>query len=176
MRTREEKHIGLNIGSASIIMIFTIMCLTVFSVLSLVSAVAEHRNAERFAESTKAYYEADSEAMRIRNCIAQELSSGASPQKIAQKYGADYKTAAENNDATAENSAYYGIFSYYVSVSAGSAGTEENGKDTDNDNSAGTSIAVELIYSSEGLKTVKWQKQDLNGWNPDDDIELIDIQ
>lgn len=176
MRNREEKPIGLNIGSASIIMIFTIMCLTVFSVLSLVSAVAEHRNAERFAESTKSYYEADSEAMRIRNCIAKELSDGATPQEIAQKYGADYKTASENNDTFSKNSAYYGIFSYYVSVSTGSAGLEESGKGTDNDNDVSSFIAVELVYSAQGLKTVKWQKEDLNGWEPDDDIELIDIQ
>ena len=64
MIKREERPLGLNIGSASIIMIFAILCLTVFSALSLVTSVSEKKTAQRFADETAAYYEADSEAVK----------------------------------------------------------------------------------------------------------------
>ncbi|MBR5228687.1 MAG: hypothetical protein IKV96_02485 [Firmicutes bacterium] len=50
---------GINIGSASIIMVFVVLCMTIFSVLSLMTAVNEFDTAEKYASSVAAYYEAD---------------------------------------------------------------------------------------------------------------------
>lgn len=83
MSSREEKPLGLNIGSASIIMVFTVLCLTVFSVLAFVSAASEYKTAQRFAESTRSYYEADANAMQIRNSIAGELTDSAAPTDVS---------------------------------------------------------------------------------------------
>ena len=82
MIKREERPLGLNIGSASIIMIFAILCLTVFSALSLVTSVSEKKTAQRFADETAAYYEADSEAVKIKNSIPGPGSAGASPNTL----------------------------------------------------------------------------------------------
>ena len=58
----ERKSSGINIGSASIIMVFAVLCLTVFSVLSFVTANSEYKLAIKSADSVKAYYIADTKA------------------------------------------------------------------------------------------------------------------
>ena len=80
MIKREERPLGLNIGSASKIMICAILCLTVFSALSLVTSVSEKKTAQRFADETAAYYEADSEAVKIKNSIQAAIDEGSTPQ------------------------------------------------------------------------------------------------
>lgn len=92
MIKREERPLGLNIGSASIIMIFAILCLTVFSALSLVTSVSEKKTAQRFAYETAAYYEADSEAVKIKNSIQAAIDTGSTPQQAAAANNAQYLT------------------------------------------------------------------------------------
>ena len=92
MIKKEERPLGLNIGSASIIMIFAILCLTVFSALSLVTSVSEKKTAQRFADETAAYYEADSEAVKIKNSIQAAIDAGSTPQQAAAANNAQYLT------------------------------------------------------------------------------------
>lgn len=53
------------VGGTSLLVIFAVLCLTVFSMLSLSTALAEKRMAEASLESVTAYYEADLQAQRI---------------------------------------------------------------------------------------------------------------
>ena len=48
----------MNIGSASILLVFVILCLVSFAVLSIVSANADSRLSTRVLERTTAYYDA----------------------------------------------------------------------------------------------------------------------
>jgi len=64
-KERKARPMGLNIGSASIIMLFAVLCLTVLAALSLLSANSQYALAERAANVSKAYYEADFKAMEI---------------------------------------------------------------------------------------------------------------
>ena len=64
-KERKPRPMGLNIGSASIIMLFAVLCLTVLSALSLLSANSQYALAQRAANVTKAYYEADYKAVQI---------------------------------------------------------------------------------------------------------------
>jgi hypothetical protein len=56
---------GLNIGSASIVMLFAVLCLTVLAALSLLSANSQYALSERSADAVKAYYKADMAAAVI---------------------------------------------------------------------------------------------------------------
>ena len=47
----------MNIGSASILLVFVILCLVSFAVLSIVSANADSRLSTRVLERTTAYYD-----------------------------------------------------------------------------------------------------------------------
>lgn len=56
---------GMVNGAASLFTIFGVLCLTVFSVLTLSTAVSEARLSRAMAEHVQAYYEADALAVRI---------------------------------------------------------------------------------------------------------------
>lgn len=63
------RPMGLNIGSASIIMLFAVLCLTVLAALSLLSANSQYSLAERSAEVTLAYYAAEVRAVEIYDLV-----------------------------------------------------------------------------------------------------------
>lgn len=177
MRKREERPLGLNIGSASIIMIFAILCLTVFSALSLVTSVSEKKTAQRFADETAAYYEADSEAVRIKNSIQAALDAGSAPQQAAAANNAQYLTgqaAAALTPTTGPAGAPQ------TQPGPGSAGASP--KTTTNaiitysvplsDNIS--RITAVLAYNSETntLETLSWEKNNISEWTPDTDIDV----
>lgn len=191
MRKREERPLGLNIGSASIIMIFAILCLTVFSALSLVTSVSEKKTAQRFADETAAYYEADSEAVRIKNSIQAAIDAGSAPQQAAAANNAQYltgKAAAALTPPTGPGSAG----ASQTHTGPGSAGASQT---QPGPGSAGASpktttnaiitynvplsdnisrITAVLAYNSETntLETLSWEKNDISEWTPDTDIDV----
>ncbi len=63
MKEKQRYHVG--IGVPSILMIFVVLCLTTFGVLSYSSAAADHRLTEKNIEYMKAYYEADAQAQEM---------------------------------------------------------------------------------------------------------------
>ncbi len=69
-----EKQSGgrVSIGTSSLILIFIILSLTVFGLLSLSSAGSDWKLAQKNAEAVKGYYEADSLAVEfaamVRKC------------------------------------------------------------------------------------------------------------
>ena len=56
----KQAGMGAQIGSASIVMIFAVLCLTIFAVLSFQTASHEQRLAQKTADAARAYYRADS--------------------------------------------------------------------------------------------------------------------
>lgn len=66
------------IGGTSLLVIFSVICLSVFSVLSLISAQSGQRLAEKNAASAAGYYQADTSAEQI---FAQ-LRSGADHEAV----------------------------------------------------------------------------------------------
>ena len=58
---KQKGSFRISIGTSSIVMIFVVLCLTVFAVLSFISADADFRLTERTADSTGYYYKADAE-------------------------------------------------------------------------------------------------------------------
>ena len=179
MIKREERPLGLNIGSASIIMIFAILCLTVFSALSLVTSVSEKKTAQRFADETAAYYEADSEAVKIKNSIQAAIDAGSTPQQAAAANNAQYLTgqaaaalAPQIGPGTAGASQTH--------TGPGTAGASPNTPPdaiitynvplSDNINR----ITAVLTYNSKTntMETLSWEKNNISEWSPDTDIDV----
>ena len=72
---RESGGGKVNIGAASLVLIFIVLCLATFGLLSLSSAKGDLSLAERQAEAVSAYYEADSkgqEWVRQVDAVLQE--------------------------------------------------------------------------------------------------------
>lgn len=65
---------GIGVGSASIVLIFAVLCLTIFALITFMSANTEMALANAETELVKSYYEADALAERIID----EIVSGSS--------------------------------------------------------------------------------------------------
>ena len=58
MTKKKKSFSGINIGSASMLLIFIILCLVSFATLSIVSANADKKLSEKIARRTQNYYKA----------------------------------------------------------------------------------------------------------------------
>jgi len=67
------------IGSASIVLVFAVLCLTIFTVVSLLSALTEESLIEAEVQMVQAFYAADTMAERI---LAEMLASDIVPGEI----------------------------------------------------------------------------------------------
>lgn len=56
---------GTVTGAVSLVMIFIVLCLTVFAVLTLSTAIGEQKLAQVTADHVQAYYEADAQATAV---------------------------------------------------------------------------------------------------------------
>ena len=191
MIKREERPLGLNIGSASIIMIFAILCLTVFSALSLVTSVSEKKTAQRFADETAAYYEADSEAVKIKNSIQAAIDAGSTPQQAAAANNAQYLTG----QAAAALAPQIGPGTAGASQTHTGPGTAGASQTHTGPGTAGASpntppdaiitynvplsdnisrITVVLTYNSKTniLEILSWEKNNISEWSPDTYIDV----
>ena len=77
---KTEMKSGANIGSASLILIFIVLCLGTFGLLSLTSANNDLELAERNAAAVSGYYRADGEGeafrMKVEQAVAGALKRG----------------------------------------------------------------------------------------------------
>ena len=62
---KQQRFSAPAIGGSSLLVIFACLCLTVFSMLSLSTVLAEKRMADASAEGIRSYYAADLQAERI---------------------------------------------------------------------------------------------------------------
>lgn len=73
MKKDREQTSFANIGSSSLLIIFLILCLTTFAILSLSSAKSDYSLSERLAEHKSQYYKASSKAEDILEEIDKTL-------------------------------------------------------------------------------------------------------
>lgn len=83
MKKDKEQSSFVNIGSSSLLIIFLILCLAVFAVLSLSSAKSDYSLSERLAEHKTQYYEAASQAEIILDQIDSVLEETAQTSSLS---------------------------------------------------------------------------------------------
>lgn len=74
------------VGGSSLLVIFGVLCLTVFSLLTLTTAQSEKRLSDSAAASCTAYYEADRQA----EAIFARLRTGELPEQVTRN-GSEYR-------------------------------------------------------------------------------------
>ena len=77
---------GNGVGSASIVLIFAVLCMTVFALISLSSAVSEKALADVQERLVKAYYQADTRAEYI---LAEILEGGTAADGVVIVFDRD---------------------------------------------------------------------------------------
>ncbi len=95
-RKRITASSGWMLGGGSLLMIFAVLCLTIFALLSLNTAAAGARLSARSAEAVTAYYQAETKAHQILTAIRQ----GELPEEVT-KEGTTYRYICPISD-TAE--------------------------------------------------------------------------
>lgn len=73
--TKDRRGAAPMLGGASIIMVFAVLCLTIFAVLTLLTADSERRISESCARSVDDYYRADTEAAAFVSVLAEALKT-----------------------------------------------------------------------------------------------------
>lgn len=90
MDNREYR--GINIGLASIVVIFVVIALTVFAALSVSTARQEKNLAGKYADSITAYWTADAECAELANAFGTvwaDAADEADIEKLAADSGAE---------------------------------------------------------------------------------------
>ena len=96
MDKQQRKIQAPMVGGSSLLVIFAVLCLTVFALLGLSTVQADRRLTDASIAAVTAYYAADCEAERI---LAQ-IRAGKTPEGVAQEDGV-YRYACRISDTQA---------------------------------------------------------------------------
>lgn len=138
----DRKSSGINIGSASIIMVFSVLCLTVFAVLTFLTANSEYKLAVRSADSVKNYYAADTAACEK----VAELQNAA---KLGDGSFMALANAAEALGMKTNNTEDGLIFEFVQPI-------DEKQE-----------LSIMLNYTGSDVETIKWKVVSSGEWNGD---------
>lgn len=129
----KEKQIGSGIGAGgiSILAIFVVLCLATLAALSLVSARADRNLAEKNAQASVEYYQADARAEEILHELLTAVQSGPGWEEALRADGVAV--------VRQENAA---VVSYQVPIN----------------DSKSLSVEISLTFSREGRFTGEWKR------------------
>lgn len=92
---QERREASPIIGGSSLLVIFAVLCLTVFALLSLSTAQAEKRLIDASAQAVAGYYDADSAA----EAILAQLRAGETPEGVTARGGGRYQYSCPISDS-----------------------------------------------------------------------------
>ena len=196
MKQNKQQSTFINIGSSSLLMVFLVLCLTTFAILSLSSAQSDYSFSKKFAEHKTEYYEASSKAEMILGEIDQILAETAKQVTAAQNNAAQNSTAQNNaaqNNAV-QNNADSELSSFELAVTA-----RIDGKEIDNiplfctgtegetvisyqvPSGEKQALNVSLLVTNDSeyenyYKIQAWQLISTNDWNADNSLNLIPVE
>ena len=98
----KSKGINPSVGASSILMIFVVLCLTAFGILSFATAGSYRALAEKHAESIRAYYAADAQAQELLGRIDEKLYGASSALPDDPKQAASELSALLGRDFPAK--------------------------------------------------------------------------
>jgi len=130
---------GSGIGSASIMLIFSMLCMTIFTLISLSSAVVDEAMANAQERLVRQYYEADARAEQV----LAEIIKAYPEIPVIDEYNSDIDIIQDFET---------GIVSYSVPL-----------KDHAEDEESVKELYVEVfIYDSNEYNVLKWCLQDIH--------------
>ena len=141
-----ERSPKANIGSASIVVIFSVLCLTVFAVLSLLSANSEKKMADKTAMAISNYYAADLMGAETAQELITAYKEDVSGENLIN-VASDYDASVMETDT--------GFFVYFVKT------VDENQE-----------LYVELDLTQGIAQILSWKVRSVKEWEPNDDLPV----
>lgn len=93
----------INIGTASIILIFIILCLSVFSLLSLSDAKSAEVFSKRRADSVRAYYQTDIQGQKFIKAASEAFNDGMNVPRVAKLLADELPSGSQTSSNEAGN-------------------------------------------------------------------------
>lgn len=146
-----RKLSGINTGLSSIVMVFAILCLTIFAVLSLVTAESEKKLVEKSASSVENYYAADSACEAILGRVYEAWKGCSSLEDMETKLSS-MDDMPEDLNMAVEDGMLYISYSQWA---------DEN-----------QSLQVVLAADAQDLQIKAWQLVRTGEWNIDEHIHV----
>jgi archaellum component FlaF (FlaF/FlaG flagellin family) len=94
----DTQNKGFFMGITTIAVIFVVVCITIFAVLSLSTAMQEERLSEKYADSVSAYWKTDNECTEVTNEFYELWSSNADITEydlLCTELGADLESTSD---------------------------------------------------------------------------------
>lgn len=181
MKRNKQQSTFVNIGSSSLLIVFLVLCLTTFAILSLSSAQSDYSFSKRSAEHKTEYYEASSRAEMILGEIDQILAETAEQVNAAQKNAgqenADSELASFELAAAARLDGKE-IDSIPLSCTGTEGGTVISYQVP---SGAKQALNVSLLITNDSehenyYKIQAWQLISTSDWNADNSLNLIPVE
>lgn len=159
----KKKYPAVNIGSASMLVIFIILCLVTFSLLSVTSSNNDKTYAENIARRTLDYYTASNEAeaqlAQLDKLLAKayELHGNTYLEQGAAVFDAE----AMENLAYPVDISFFPVLSFHVPM---------------NDTQAlAVSLQLQLPTNNEGklYKVTSWKEISTDSWDNDEPLNVM---
>ena len=159
----KKKPPKVNIGGVSIVVVFAVLCLTVFAVLSLITSNTEKTLAYKYTDSVRNYYAADVMCSQILQQVSGIVSQNGIGDKDFIPRMNELKSLMDLDDryyfgyTVSADGRYY--FDYTVPIDSNQA------------------LRVRLTadsVSDRSLDILMWQVFDIGTWEPDFSIKVWD--
>lgn len=96
-RKKDKKIRGIQIGISSLVLIFTVLCLVIFSVLSITSANADYKLSKKAFDGVNAYYMVDGEGEFLKKQVNEKIL------KMAKESGSQQEFESKLAEGFSEN-------------------------------------------------------------------------
>ena len=181
MKRNKQQTTFVNIGSSSLLIVFLVLCLTTFAILSLSSAQSDYSFSKRSAEHKTEYYEASSRAEMILGEIDQILAETAEQVNAAQKNAVQEK--ADSELASFELAAAARLDGKEIdNIPLSCTGTEgETVISYQVPSGAKQALNISLLITNDSehenyYKIQAWQLISTSDWNADNSLNLIPVE
>lgn len=140
-KTEKSRKIAIGVGYVSVMLIFAVICLTIFAVLSFKAAMSTDSFNDRSGEFLKQYYAADAKAKETLSKLNDSMLEARGSMFFEEEFQA---SASQLDGVTVKQSADGFAASYVVPI---------------NDRQE---LAVDIIFDNDGKYLIEqWQSRDV---------------
>ncbi len=143
-----KKPPKMSIGSVSLVVIFSTLCLTVFAVLSLITAKTEERLSLKSAQAVSNYYAADTRSAEIVEELFSLKETGASDSDIVLRAKELGVSVSANGDGL--------LLSFSEEVDSNQR------------------LLIESLISEDDVRILTWQVKNTADWVSDESVSVWD--
>lgn len=178
MKKDKERSSFVNIGSSSLLIVFLILCLTTFAILSLSSAKSDYSLSERLAKHKSQYYEASSHAEAVLDKIDGILEDTVQTSGLSGSSwsSADFLSSSYISSVTET------LDGALIDDASISCTMQKEGLIISYEIPAGDSQSLDVALlvtdyanSKNYYKIQKWQINSTDTWEGDDTLDLMPI-